>query len=167
MTIEFEIASTLAAHRDEVWPVVSTMTGVNFELHPVLHMTSRKEHELLATAATPGQVVFRSWLLLFGVVPFDRHALAFESMDDGRGFVEESSSWLQRRWRHERTLTEVSTGGCVVSDRLVIKPRLGISRPVVAAIVEHLFEHRHGRLRKRFGTAAIPSGRRRYRATDR
>ena len=157
--IEFEVVSTLAARRDEVWRVVSTMKGVNFELHPFVHMTSRRKHQVLSAAVTPGQVVVRSWLLLFGVVPFDRHSLAFESLDDGRGFVEESSSWLQRRWRHERTLTEASTDGCVVSDRLTIEPRLGHGRHAVVAIAELLFEHRHRRLRKRFGTAAIPADR--------
>lgn len=131
--IEFEVVSTLAADYDDVWRVVSTMTGVNSELHPFVHMTSLREHQVLPTVVTPGHVVFRSWLLLFGVVPFDRHALALERVDNGRGFVEESQSWLQRRWRHERTLTNVPGGVCVVSDRLMIEPvydpAVHLSRP--------------------------------------
>jgi hypothetical protein len=59
--------------------------------------------------------MFRSWLLLFGVLLFDRHALALEAVTDGEGFVEESTSWMQRRWRHERLLTETDAGGCIVA----------------------------------------------------
>ena len=72
--------------------------------------------------------------------------------------LEESSSWLQRRWRHERTLTSTESGGCTIEDRLVIEPRLRLFRPVVSAVVEQLFAHRHRRLVKRFG-GPVPSQR--------
>lgn len=150
-TIEIEVVSALDAAREKVWRSISTMTGVNYELHPFVHMTSRREHQTLPTTVTPGQAVFQSWLLFLRVVPFDRHALALDSVNDGHGFVEESSSWLQRRWRHERTLTETATDGCILSDRLIVEPRLGPPRPIVAAIVRHLFAHRHRRLTRRFG----------------
>lgn len=134
------------------------MTGVNYELHPFIRMTSPRAHDTLPTEVD-GSVIFKSWLLLFGVVPLDRHALALAHVREGVGFVEESSSWLQRRWRHERTLTATEPGGCTIEDRLVIEPRLRLFRPVVSAVVGQLFAHRHRRLVKRFG-GSVPSKRR-------
>ncbi len=133
------------------------MTGVNYELHPFIRMTSPQEHDTLPTEVD-GNVIFKSWLLLFGVVPLDRHALALASVHVGVGFVEESSSWLQPRWRHERTLTATEPGGCTIEDRLVIEPRLRLFRPVVSAVVKQLFAHRHRRLVERFG-GSVPSKR--------
>lgn len=149
--VEFEISTALDAGCEEVWRVVSTMDGVNAELHPFVHMTTHEHHQDLPEVVVPGRVIFRSWLLLFGVVPFDRHALALTEVNEGRGFVEESSSWQQRRWRHERRLAPDAAGGCVVTDHLVVEPRLTIARGIVGAFVRRLFAHRHRRLRKRFG----------------
>jgi len=68
------------------------MNGVSYEPHPFIHM-STAGHETLPITITPGRVIFKSWLLLFCVLPFNRHALALESVQEDDGFVEESSSW--------------------------------------------------------------------------
>ncbi len=149
--IEFEFTSSLDADVHEVWGVVSTMKGVNFELHPFVHMTSGREHRTLPADVEPGQVIFKSWLLLFHVLPFDRHSLALDHVEHSRGFVEESSSWLQRRWRHERRLTPDQGHGCLIADRLVIEPRLRLGRPLVSFVINQLFHHRHRRLERHFG----------------
>lgn len=150
--VEIERSSRLAASCEEVWRVVSTMAGVNDELRPFVRMTHPPAVTGLEGQDVPrGEVLFASWLLAFGVVPFDRHALALVSVETGRGFVEESTSWLQRRWRHERTLEPGADGGCVVTDRLTVQPRVGLLAPVVARTVGALFTHRHRRLRARFG----------------
>lgn len=129
------------------------MAGVNAELGPWLRMTHPADRaDLATTEVSPGEVVFHSWLLALGVVPFDRHALAFEQLGDG-GFVEESTSWLQRRWRHERRVAARPDGGCSVTDVLVVVPRLPPARPLVAALVRAVFRHRHRRLVRRFGPA--------------
>jgi len=154
--IEMTFTTSVSAERESVWRSVSTMPGVNDELHPLVHMTSPKEHRALPHEVTPGQVLFRSWIMLFGVLPVDRHALALESVDVGSGLVEASSSWLQRQWCHERTLADLPVGGCSVRDRLVIEPRLHLAQPVVALVVKLLFEHRHRRLAKRFGRDPQP-----------
>lgn len=149
-----ERTSELAAGRAEVWAVVSTMDGVNAELMPLVRMTHPPELQSLEDRElVPGEVVFQSWLLLFGVIPFDRHALALESVDTGVGFEEESSSWVQRRWRHERTLVDRPDGGTTVTDRLEVVPRIGLARPLVGPIVGRIFTHRHRRLVRRFGAA--------------
>jgi ligand-binding SRPBCC domain-containing protein len=144
-------SSQLAQPRAVVWATVSTMSGVNAELMPFVRMTYPRDLPALANAdLVPGKVVFQSWLLFLGVLPFDRHALALEQVTDGEGFVEESTSWMQRRWRHERRIADRVGGGCIVTDRLTIEPRLAVLSPVTRIIVTRLFAHRHRRLRRRF-----------------
>lgn len=150
--VEIQRTSDLVAEPEAVWSVVSTMDGVNHELGPFLRMTHPADRSALDGSDVPlGEVLFRSWLLAGGVIPFDRHALRLRSLQPGAGFVEESSSWLQRRWRHERTIASLPGGGCRVTDALTIEPRIGVARPVVQAIVGRLFSHRHRRLVARFG----------------
>lgn len=153
-TIDLEFASSLDTDPAEVWKVVSTMRGVNDEPHPFIHMTTGGGRQQLPATVVPGEVLFESWLLLFRVLPIDRHALALDRIDHDQGFVEESTSWLQRRWRHERRLTTDADHRCLVTDRLIIEPRLRLARPFVRLVVGGLFRHRHRRLRRRFGTYA-------------
>lgn len=149
--IELEFVSRLGASAGEVWAVVSTMQGVNAELRPLATMTFPAERGRLdGERVAPGRELFRSWILLGGVLPIDRHRLALVRIVPGIGFDEESSSWLQRRWRHERRVMTEPTGGCVVRDRLVVEPRRLVPPPLVAVIVGTVFRHRHRRLRSRF-----------------
>ena len=155
--VAFEVSSRLAAPAAEVWQHATAMPGVNAELSPWVRMTHPGHLSRLddAPELIGRPVAFHSWLLGFGVVPFDRHSLGLvsvERFDDGGGaFVEESTTWLQRRWRHERDV--VAEGdGCRVTDRLVVEPRLALNRPVVARLVPWLFDRRHRVLRDRFGT---------------
>jgi hypothetical protein len=151
--VEIELSSQLAAPADVVWDSASSMTGVNRELLPLVRMTYPADRaDISAGSVAPGRVVFHSWLLLGGVFPVDRHALSFESFDVSGGFVEESTSWLQRRWRHERTVSTSAPQQCTVTDRLLVEPRLTLARPVVRWAVARVFRHRHRRLQQRFGT---------------
>jgi len=142
---------------DEVWQHATSMRGVNDELGPWVRMTYPPQLASLADAdeSMLGTVVFHSWLLAGGVVPFDRHALRLVEIgtrdDGGGGFVEESTSWLQSRWRHVRDVVALGDGRCLVTDRLTVVPRVPIARPLVAVIVPWLFTRRHRRLVDRFG----------------
>lgn len=152
--IDLTFSSRVRARRDEVWAVVSTMAGVNAELMPFVRMTHPRGHTTLdGGTIAPGEVVFHSWLLVGGVVPFDRHALALERVIEDEGFDEDSTSWLQRRWRHERRLIDEGDGTCTVTDHLVVEPRVPLVRPLAARVVRFLFGHRHRRLVRRFGAA--------------
>lgn len=153
MGVTIAVSSKVPASRAAVWARVSTMAGVNDELRPLVRMTHPPEAASLADVEIlePGAVLFHSWLLAFGVVPFDRHALALVELTDGEGFVEESTSWLQRRWRHERTLVSATPDVTVVTDRLVVEPRVALMRPIVRLAVRAIFRHRHARLRWQFG----------------
>ena len=131
------------------------MTGVNEELMPIMRMTFPAGASGMSLADAPlGCVAFHSWILLFGWIPIDRHALTLTEVRDGFGFREDSSSWSQRQWRHERTLEDID-GGCIVRDRLTFSARIPWFEPVLAGIVRTLFQHRHGRLRRRYGAAEM------------
>ncbi|MCU0653931.1 MAG: hypothetical protein MUF64_01120 [Polyangiaceae bacterium] len=144
-----EIQSVLRADASEVWGHASTMEGVNAELMPWIRMTvppSARGKNLADVEV--GREAFASVLLLLGLLPFDLHHLKVERVLE-RGFDEESWSWMQRRWRHERRIEPVD-GGCIVTDRLTVAPRLAPSF-LVRAIVQRLFASRHRYLRRRFG----------------
>jgi ligand-binding SRPBCC domain-containing protein len=156
--VELSFASRLRAPAAEVWGHASSMAGVNAELAPWIRMTHPDGAADLASSEVPiGRLAFRSWLLAFGVVPIDRHALTLAEVDQrgggGGAFVEESSSWLQRRWRHERDVSAAAEGSVVV-DRLVVEPRLPVGF-VVRHVVGALFRHRHRRLVDRFGQSPV------------
>jgi ligand-binding SRPBCC domain-containing protein len=147
--------SVLSSPAPEVWAVVSTMAGVNDELAPLLVMTSPKEAQLLEIGAAPtGVTLFRSWLLLFGVLPIDYDDLFLASVTPGVGFVETSTLASAKRWRHERTIDPLSDRACRIVDRLTFEPRLPLLGGVLEAIVRQVFAHRHRRLQRRFGGGA-------------
>lgn len=144
-----EIASRLRATADEVWAHASTMEGVNAELAPWVRMTvPRAARGKQLAELPPGREAFASVLLLLGFVPFDLHHLTLERILE-RGFVEESWSWLQRRWRHERSV-EPLADGCMVTDCVTVEPR-GAPAWIVEPIVRRIFRARHDRLRQLFG----------------
>jgi ligand-binding SRPBCC domain-containing protein len=146
-----EVCSRLAIDREALWSVISTMQGVNAELAPWLRMSVPIEARDKSLANVPiGEVAFESWLLALGVLPFDLHRLCLIELEPGHGFVERSSSWLQRVWQHERTLEAVA-GGTQLRDRVTFEPRIRVLAPIVEAVVARLFRHRHARLRARFG----------------
>jgi ligand-binding SRPBCC domain-containing protein len=146
-----DVESHLTASAEVVWARVSTMAGVNDELMPVVRMTYPPEGESLDVSSMPiGEVAFRSWILLFGFLPIDRHALRLLRVEPGRGFLESSTSWNQRTWIHERTI-ESEPGGCRIADRVEFEPRLGLLGPLLQPIFRAVFRHRHARLRAHFG----------------
>lgn len=151
-TLRFE--SALAASAEDVWAVASTMEGVNHELMPLMRMTHPPDAGGLDDPRVqPGSVIFRCWLLAGGFLPVDRHCLILERLYPGEGFDEHSHSWLQRVWIHQRRIRP-DGDGCRVVDELAFEPRIRVTAALVTPIVRALFEHRHRRLRARFGSRA-------------
>jgi len=149
--------SGLDSPTDVVWRTVSDMDGVNAELKPWFRMTFPAGGGELRPDNTVVANGFRSWLLFGGFLPIDRHSFGFDRLLD-LGFVEESSSWMNRRWRHERSVVAVDGQHCVVRDALLVEPRLRWTAPVGRLGVRAVFSHRHRRLRRRFGSAPYRSG---------
>jgi ligand-binding SRPBCC domain-containing protein len=147
--------SRLEATADEVWEAASTPEGINDEFRPFFRMTFPDWVESLDPESVPlGRPLFRSWVLVLGVLPVDYDDITLLRIEPGRGFLERSRMLSQRSWEHERTLDSLD-GGCLVTDRVRFEPRtLAIERPT-AAVVAAIFRHRHRRLRRRFGGAPL------------
>ncbi|NGY05962.1 hypothetical protein [Solimonas terrae] len=141
--------SHLAAEPPTIWLHATQMSGVNSELSPLMRMSVPKAFAGLGLRDAPqGSLLFNSWLLLFGVLPFDRHGLRIERFWD-YGFQEDSSSWLQRRWRHRRYVELLPDGSRLV-DELEIQPRF-LPAWLLRPVIDLLFRHRHRYLRRHFG----------------
>jgi ligand-binding SRPBCC domain-containing protein len=151
--MEFEVSSVVPATPEAVWARVSTMDGVNHELMPLVRMTYPRRYaglRLDPDVVPLGERVFRSWILLLGLLPIDWDDLRLVRIERGRGFLESSTMLSQRRWVHERTLAAVH-GGCRVTDRITFEPRLpGLGR-VFLPVFRFFFRHRHRRLARYFG----------------
>lgn len=150
-TFTLNITSDLSAPLADVWHKVSTMEGVNDELTPFIRMTSPNSMRRLPFTQAPlKQPLFASWLLLFGVLPFDRHQLRLDEVWEG-GFRENSSSLIHRVWRHERIIT-ANGNESMLTDTLDFEPRISVFGYILLPIVRFVFQHRHRRLKRFFAT---------------
>ena len=147
--IELRFESHLAVPAPVLWARVSTLDGVNEELHPWLSMSVPTAGASLQDV-TPAPHLYSSWIRVFGVLPVDRHHLGLERLYPGQGFDERSSSWSQRLWIHRRRLQTIEGGVCV-TDELVFEPRLAATGAILKSFVSAVFRHRHRRLRTRYG----------------
>ncbi len=158
VTYTLTFASELNASAASVWEVVATMKGVNAELLPWLRMTTPPDASNMRIEQAPlGRPMFASWVLLRGALPIDRHYFMLTQVEPGCGFVEDSTSWSQRRWTHRRHLEPCGEHACILTDRLTFTPRLSLSGPILSRVIGAIFRHRHRRLRERFGGRPVPS----------
>ena len=156
MPIEVEFVSELDAPLALVWDRVIRVSGANDELWPFAKMT-RPAFEDRLTAPGPGCPLppFRTWFLLFGVVPIARRSMQLEVLTEGR-FVETSTSWLTGTSRHERVANTGAAGSTVLSDRLTIESRGTAMDAVMRAGITRTFRRRHRRLQRHFQAVAHP-----------
>ena len=142
----------MAAPTETVWARVSTFEGINDELGPLMRMTApARVRALDPSEVVLGERIFRSWVLLFGVIPIDYDDLTLIALEPGRGFHERSRMLSMRVWEHERTLEPAGDSATRVSDRLSFEPRLPGSGALLERIIRATFRHRHRRLGRRFG----------------
>jgi len=148
---EITLTSELSADAGAVWGRITDPAGINDELRPLMRMTvPRGARDFGLGELEPGKIG-RSWLLLFGFIPFDYDDLTIVRLEPERGFLERSSMLSMRLWEHERTLEPIRQGHCRITDRLAWEPRLPLPGPLFHPLVHAIFSHRHRRLRKRFG----------------
>jgi hypothetical protein len=146
VTIHLRFASTLPEPVEAVWVRITSFEGINDEFKPWLRMTAPRDLEMTPEAVPLGEKWFRSWLLLFGVIPIDYDDLCIVSIDPPNGFHERSSLLSAKVWVHRRTLTAVE-GGTELVDELEAEPRVFFLAPVLRVILPLIFRHRHKRLR--------------------
>jgi ligand-binding SRPBCC domain-containing protein len=155
---EVSVSSRLDARADRVWDRIVTPAGINDELRPLLRMTVPRGVERLDPASIElGRPIGRSWVLLFGLVPFDYDDITLVRLEEGRGFLERSRMLSQRVWEHERTLEPTADGGCLITDRVRWEPRIPLPGALLRPLFRAVFRHRHRRLRRRFGGVPVPS----------
>jgi hypothetical protein len=151
----FEIQSDLAIPASEFLSQCC-MQSVNWELAPIVRMTAPRPWQDSPIANWEvGSELFKSWILLFGLLPVDRHAFRLRKADFDRGFDECSSSWMNREWNHCREI-RAHERGCTVIDRVAVVGRVPLLVPLLMPIYRFIFRHRHCRLRKKFRTFASP-----------
>jgi hypothetical protein len=116
---------------------------------PLMRMTAPPEvRRLDPDQVVLGERICRSWVLLFGFLPFDYDDIVLVELEPGRGFHERSTMLSMRRWEHERWIDPNGDATCTLHDRLTFTPRLPLP---LAPVVRRVFRHRHNRLRRRFG----------------
>lgn len=136
------VATTLQAPADIVWPAAQTP-------HAFVHVAAGMLHfpaaERIDRPWRTGDEV-HGWILLFGVVPFSKHYLAVESIDDERRvIVSDERGGLIRTWRHEITVTPIDPERCHYEDRIQIDA--GLLTGVIAAYAHIFYRHRQRRWR--------------------
>lgn len=162
MDVDVECRSVVAASVDRVWARITSPEGINDELMPFMRMTvprslRGKRIEDLELGTRAG----RSWLLLFGFLPFDYDDIVIGELELGPRprFLETSSMFALKTWRHERLLRP-DRDGCKVIDRIAFEPRFPFSavprfRRTIRAMLRFLVGHRHRRLARYFSCPAV------------
>jgi hypothetical protein len=144
--------SKLRCDRRRAWEWITSLDGVAAEMRPFLRMTAPKNVRTLADVdVTPGKLLFRSRVFLFGVIPIDHSDLTVLELRRDHGFVEQSPMGSMRLWRHERQILDCASDetAVVVEDRLTFEPRW--AKPLVGWFIKRVFAHRHRVLRKQLG----------------
>jgi hypothetical protein len=145
---EIKQVSELGADAETVWARAIDPAGINDELMPLMRMTvPRGAKDFGLEDEAPGRIG-RSWVLLFGLVPFDYDDLNIVRVDPGCGFLERSKMLSMRLWEHERTLEPLGEDRCQITDRLAWEPRLPLPGALFRPLVRTIFRHRHRRLQR-------------------
>ncbi len=153
MQYQLTFSTHLAASPSTVWDWMTSFAGISREMSPYLHMSKPSGvSDLRSLAFQPGQPMFRSWISLFHLIPFDYSDLTLVSLEEGVGFVEQSPMGSMRSWRHSRQLRSAADGGCVLTDELTFEPRT--AGWLCCRIVRAFFSHRHRMLARYLGTSA-------------
>jgi ligand-binding SRPBCC domain-containing protein len=146
----FEVSSLVAGAPADVWERVTTPEGINDELRPWMRMTVPRGFDRLDPQVVElGKPLGRSWVLLFGLIPFEYDDITLVELEPGRRFLERSPMLSQRSWQHER-IVEPAEGGSRVTDRIRMEPRLGLPARPLRPVFQAVFRHRHRRLRAWF-----------------
>ncbi len=149
MRCEFSQSSVLSATPDTVWRHAVNPDGINSEFRPFLRMTFPAGVGDLVDNWQPGRRLFRSWILLAGVLPVEYDDIVMEEVEPGRRFLERSSMFMQRVWEHERVIEPVGRG-CRITDRVCFTPRVPGTGLLFLPVFRGVFGWRHRNLRRMF-----------------
>lgn len=149
-TYSFERSSVIpGATQEAVWARIGSWDGVNHELGPELKMTFPARFARLDDIPADNTSHFASTILLFGILPIDRHHFSLVARSAPHFFDERSSNLNMSVWTHKRTLV-AHNGGVTVTDVCTFVPRLFFMGPLLKAIFSGVFNRRHKRLVRSF-----------------
>lgn len=147
-TLNFKISSELPVRPAVILPSL-TMEGVNAELRPLIRMTAPADWVTRSILKWPPEThLFSSWILLFGVLPIDRHSFYFKLIEPELGFSEASSSIINELWCHQRTIVPTDRG-CIVTDTVSFSCRAPMVGYLLKPVYEIVFSRRHRNLKTR------------------
>lgn len=148
----FAVTSDLEASPETVWAHATKIRGVNREFFPFLRMSAPAGADTIDERSVRlGERLFRSWILLFGVLPVDYDDLTIVELEPGRRFLERSPMLTQRLWTHERTIDRRDDGGATLTDRVRFEPKVPALGGAQLPIFRTVFAYRHHRLVRLFG----------------
>jgi len=157
----FHKVSEIDSPIDQVWDSITTQEGINLEMGPYLKMTMPRRFRGKSIAdVTPGTRIGKSFLLLFGIIPFGYDDITITSIEPRRMFREESVMTGMRIWVHHRTL-EPKGDKTVLSDEITLAPQAPMGLipgwgALLRRILSAFFSHRHRRLSRSLTNAAAP-----------
>lgn len=122
------------------------MEQVNNELFPFARMTYpvNKNHFCNLIEAS-NEKLFTSWILLFGILPIDIHFLKLEKIEEGKAFYENSTSIINKYWKHTRLLI-AENENTILIDEVYFSPRIPILGIILFPIYKKIFSNRHRQL---------------------
>jgi len=133
---------------------MTSPSGVNAEFWPFMRMTFPPTMRDVTTDWQPGRRLFRSWLLLFGIIPVEYDDFGFKEVDTGRRFLEVSEMLSQQQWIHEREIIETPEG-VRLCDRVSFVSRLASLERIYLSVFRLVFRYRHFRLKRLYGHDAV------------
>jgi ligand-binding SRPBCC domain-containing protein len=149
----FTMSSHLAGSAERVWTHASDFQELNREFWPLLRMTYPAGKARMTPESFPlGTVAFRSWMLLFGVLPVEYDDITLVELVPGQHFSEVSRMLAIREWRHRRGVT-TEGAGCLLQDDIAFTPRWRLMGPFQVWLFRLVFKKRHRALRRLFGDA--------------
>ncbi len=146
-------SSHIKATPAQAWAWMTSVESISKEMSPILRMTMPAGvKDLQSISFESGKPLFRSWFLLFKILPFDFSDFTLEKIEPEISFVEQSTMGSMRSWRHERRV-EPANGGCLLIDELTFEPRF--AGWLANKFVRIFFSHRHRQLLKYLGRAEM------------
>lgn len=147
-----KVSSLLEDSRRSIWDAISSFEGINKEFVPLMTMTCPDPSLRMTADLVTDKPLFRSWILLFGLIPIDYDLIRLQEVEVYHGFKERSTMGFMSEWHHDRTLIDAtSSNGTVVTDTLSFTPRIPFTGVILMFIVKQLFLLRHSNLTAKFG----------------
>lgn len=143
MTRTVELACRLEAPADQVWSALQTSRAFTYVTRGMLRYPAA---ERIDREWTVGDEI-EGWIFLFGFIPFSRHHLRIESIDEDRRVVRtDESGGAIRTWRHRIEVTPIEGQACRYEDRIEIDA--GPLTGIVTAYAQLFYRYRQRRWRR-------------------